>query len=239
MVRRARAKQDLDIELADLPPELRWREWMGRVEAVIFASPEPVGREVLARVVGRDCNLDLIIDDIRGELRGRPYELVSVAGGWQHRTRKSFADAIHTATGLGAETKPLSQSDALILMCIAYFQPITRGELGQFFGKEVSRDTIGHLRGLGFIAAGPRSPTPGAPYTYVTTPAFLSHFGFDTLRDLPDMEALEDAGLLSKDRLLAGDFPVAGGDVLEDDSQSDDDEIGLPFAALGSEADGE
>ena len=213
MGRRARAKPGLDAELADLPPELRWREWMGRVEAVIFASPEPVGREVLARVVGRDCNLDLIIDDIRGELRGRPYELVAVAGGWQHRTRKSFADAIRTATGLGTETKPLSQSDALILMCIAYFQPITRGELGQFFSKEVSRDTIGHLRSLGFIAAGPRSPTPGAPYTYVTTPGFLSHFGFDTLRDLPDMEALEDAGLLSKEKLLAGDIPIAGGEA--------------------------
>lgn len=197
---------------------------MGRVEAVIFASPEPVGREVLVRVVGRECNLDLIIDDIRGELRGRPYELVSVAGGWQHRTRKGFADAIRTATGLEAETKPLSQSDALILMCIAYFQPITRGELGQFFGKEVSRDTIGHLRGLGFIAAGPRSPTPGAPYTYVTTPAFLSHFGFDTLRDLPDMEALEDAGLLSKDRILAGDIPLMLGDeegITDNDSGED------------------
>ena len=99
-----------------------------------------------------------------------------------------FAEAIRAATGLGAATKPLSQSEALILMCIAYFQPITRGELGRVFGKEISRDVIGHLRALGFIAAGPRSPTPGAPYTYVTTKAFLSHFGFDTLRDLPDIE---------------------------------------------------
>ena len=54
---------------------MRWREWMGRVEAVIFASPAPATREVLARVVGKGCNLDLIIDDIREELRGRPYEL--------------------------------------------------------------------------------------------------------------------------------------------------------------------
>ncbi len=207
MGRRARAKTDLDLDLADLPPELRWREWMGRVEAVIFASPVPVTREVLARVVGRDCNLDLVIDDIRDELRGRPYELVSVAGGWQHRTRKSFADAIRAATARGDQVRPLSQHESLILMCVAYYQPITRGELGQFFGKEVSRDTIGRLRGLELIAAGPRSPQPGAPYTYVTTKGFLSHFGFDTLRDLPDMEALEDAGLLSKDRLLAGDFP--------------------------------
>ena len=49
---------------------------MGRVEAVIFAAAEPVTRETLARVVGKSCNLDLIIDDIRDELRGRPYELV-------------------------------------------------------------------------------------------------------------------------------------------------------------------
>ena len=209
MAKRAKTRVSFDAELSALPPELRWREWMGRVEAVIFASPEPVTREVLAKVVGRDCSLDHLIDDIRAELRGRPYELVAVAGGWQHRTRKSFAEAIQLATGLGTDdTKPLSPSEALVLLCIGYFQPITRGELSQFFGREISRDTIGHLRRLGFIAAGPRSPQPGAPYTYVTTREFLSHYGFDTLRDLPDMEALEDAGLLSKDRLLAGDIPV-------------------------------
>lgn len=220
MGRRARTKEGLDTELADLPPELRWREWMGRIEAVIFASPEPVTREVLARVVGRECNIDLIIDDIRDELRGRPYELVAVAGGWQHRTRKVFATAIRTATGLGDQVRPLSQHESLILMCIAYYQPITRGELGQFFGKEVSRDLIGHLRGLGFIASGPRAPQPGAPYTYVTTKEFLSYFGFDTLRDLPDMEMLEDAGLLSKDKLLAGEFPITRS--IDDDPENDE-----------------
>jgi chromosome segregation and condensation protein ScpB len=119
----------LDTELEHLPPELRWREWMGRVEAVIFSASEPVPREVLARVVGRSCNLDLVIDDIRAELAGRPYELVSVAGGWQDRTKKLFGDAIHAAFGTpaGQGTKELSQSEALVLMCIAYFQPITRG----------------------------------------------------------------------------------------------------------------
>ncbi|WP_352884704.1 SMC-Scp complex subunit ScpB [Mesorhizobium sp. M0910] len=56
------------------------------------------------------------------------------------------------------------------------------------------------------VASGPRSPTPGAPYTYVTTKEFLLEFGLDTLRDLPDFEALEDTGLLSKDKLLAGEI---------------------------------
>ena len=216
-----RTPQSLDLELADLPPELRWREWMGRVEAVIFASPVPVGREVLAKVVGRDCNLDLVIDDICAELRGRPYEIVAVAGGWQHRTKATFADAIRIATGLGArDPRPLSQSDGLTLSAIAYLQPITRADLGQVFGQAVSRDTIGHLRRLGFIAAGPRSPQPGAPYTYVTTSAFLSQFGLETLRDLPDMEALEDAGLLSKDTLLADEMPIAGRDEMDDDENA-------------------
>ena len=188
-----------DRELESLPPELRWREWMLRVEAVIFASSEPVGREVLARVVGKDCSIDLLIDDLREELRSRPYELVSVAGGWQHRTRSSYADIIRASqapTRGGAAA--LSEFEAMVLMSIAYFQPVTRSELGKVFGKEVSRDTIAALRGAGFLASGPRSPTPGAPYTYVTTKHFLSAFGLQTLRDLPDMEALEDAGLLSR-----------------------------------------
>lgn len=188
-----------DRELEDLPAELRWREWMLRVEAVIFASSEPLTRETLARVVGKDCSIDLLIDDLREELSSRSYELVSVAGGWQHRSRSAYADAIRASmapTRGGAAA--LSEIEAMVLMAVGYFQPVTRGELSKIFGKEVSRDTIGSLRGAGFIASGPRSPTPGAPYTYVTTKHFLSSFGMETLRDLPDIEALEDAGLLSR-----------------------------------------
>lgn len=215
----------LDTELADLPPELRWREWMGRVEAVIFAASEPVGRDVLARVVGRDCSIDFLIDDIREELRGRPYELVAVAGGWQHRTRKGFADVIRKASGQGAagggRSRPLSQFERLILICVAYYQPVARAELGQIFGKEVSRDTIAFLRGLGFIGSGPRSPQPGAPYTYVTTDTFLTHFGLNTLRELPDFEALEEAGLLSKTKLMAETFDT--GLIVETEESSDEE----------------
>ncbi|SJM30254.1 conserved hypothetical protein [Mesorhizobium delmotii] len=198
-----------DRELDHLPPEARWREWMNRVEATIFAASEPVGREVLARIVGKSCSIDLLIDDIREELRGRPYDLVAVAGGWKHLTRPAYAEAIRSAFGTAASgsgrAKDLTQSEVLVLMCIAYFQPITRAELSSFFGKEISRDFVGHLRGADLIASGPRNPTPGAPYTYVTTKEFLLEFGLDTLRDLPDFEALEDAGLLSKEKLLAGD----------------------------------
>ncbi|NTI26750.1 SMC-Scp complex subunit ScpB (plasmid) [Rhizobium rhizogenes] len=210
-----------DRELEDLPAELRWREWMLRVEAVIFASAEPVDRETLARVIGKDCSIDLIIEDLREELRSRPYELVSVAGGWQHRTRSRFADAIRASSApTRGGAAALSEFEAMVLAAVGYFQPVTRGELSKIFGKEVSRDTIGALRGAGFLASGPRSPTPGAPYTYVTTPHFLSAFGMETLRELPNIEALEDAGLLSRHAVQEDVAASRESDVDEDEELS-------------------
>ncbi|RWX81585.1 SMC-Scp complex subunit ScpB [Neorhizobium lilium] len=208
-----------DRELEDLPPEMRWREWLMRVEAVIFASAEPVSRKTLSRVVGKDCSIDLLIDDLGEELRDRPYELVSVAGGWQHRTRQRFAETIRASSApTRGGAAALSEFEAMVLMAVGYFQPVTRGELSKVFGKEVSRDMIASLRGAGFLSSGPRSPTPGAPYTYVTTKHFLSAFGFETLRDLPDIEMLEDAGLLSR-RVQA---PVDVFDDVETESSDED-----------------
>jgi len=200
--RRAKESVPLDRELEDLPPPLRWREWMARVEAVIFAAAEPVSREVLARVIGKSCRLDLLIDDLRDELRGRPYELVAAAGGWRLQTRKLHAEAIRAALQINDNAEELTKAEAAVLMAVGYFQPVTRGELGEIFGREVSRDLIASLRAQNLIAAGPRSPQPGAPYAYVTTPAFLAQFGFDSLRDLPDLERLEDAGLLDSEEAV-------------------------------------
>ena len=216
---RTKAEKEIlfDRELEDLPPDLRWREWMLRIEAVIFASAEPVTRETLARIVGRDCSIDLLIDDLREDLHGRPYEIVAVAGGWQHRTRLRYTNVIRaSAAPIRGGGALLSEFEAMVLMAVGYFQPVTRSDLSKIFGKEVSRDTIGALRNAGFIGSGPRSPTPGAPYTYVTTRQFLSAFGLQTLRDLPDIEALEDAGLLSRKEMLDETLPPAADDEGEE-----------------------
>ncbi len=205
-----------DRELEDLPPDLRWREWMLRAEAVIFAASEPVSREVLARVVGQSCSIELLIDDLREELRSRPYDIVAVACGWQHRTRTAYGSAIRTSQApTRSMAASLSENEAAVLAAIAYLQPVTRGELSKMFGREVSRDTIASLRDAGFLGSGPRSPTPGAPYTYVTTRHFLSVFGLETLRELPDLERLEDAGLLSRQALEETAIAESESDVLE------------------------
>lgn len=212
MSRPANINRELDRELSDLPDEMRWRTWMGRVEAVIFASPEPVPREILQELVGHRCDLDEVVKAIRSELEARPYEIVLVAGGYQYRTRKEYADAVRSVR-VHADVGDLSEKEAAVLMAIAYFQPLTRAQLSDIFGKEISRNVIATLRGLELIEAGPRSPTPGAPYTYVTTRGFLVRFDFASLNDLPNLEALEDAGLFDKARLVKGGSLPVGADA--------------------------
>ncbi|MDF1710363.1 MAG: SMC-Scp complex subunit ScpB [Paracoccaceae bacterium] len=193
-----RSDPELDRELADLPPELRWREWMRRIEAVLFASASPVGRDDLARVVGQGASVDLLIEDLAADLEGRSFELAQVASGWMLRTRPAYASAIRAAADVGNQLLDLNKFDIAVLAAIAWRQPITRDGLKDIFGKEISRDLIGRLHARGLIGTGPRSPRRGAPYTFVTTEQFLVAFGLESLRDLPDPEQLGDAGLAAR-----------------------------------------
>jgi segregation and condensation protein B len=206
-----------DRELADLPPEARWREWMGRVEGAVFASQAVMPREVLAELIGREVVLDELIADIRDELKARPYDLVPVAGGWRHLTRPRFADVIRQARGErksdDAEAAPLSQTESLVLAAVAYHQPVTRERISHSLGREISRDTIARLKRLGLLGAGPRMPQIGAPLTYVTTPAFLERFGMNSLRDLPELGEAQNASLIGRDLTLSG---------ARDDARSDE-----------------
>ena len=198
-------RKKLDRELADLPPDLRWREWMRRIEAVLFASATPVARDDLARVVGQAVSVDLLIGDLAADLEGRPYEVAQVGAGWMLRTRPAYAPAIRAAmirtspigagANMGARALDLNAFDTAVLAAIAYHQPISRDGLKDIFGREISRDLIGRLTDRDLIGIGPRAPRRGAPYTFVTTDTFLAVFGLKTLQDLPDAEQLADAGL--------------------------------------------
>ena len=191
-----RSDPELDRELPDLPPELRWREWMRRIEAVLFASASPVRRGDLARVVGQGASVELLIEDLVVELADRPYEIACVADAWMFRTRAAYAPAIRAAADVGEQHLDLNEFDVAVLAAVAYHQPITRDGLKDIFGKEISRDLIGRLHTRGLIGTGPRAPRRGAPYTFVTTEQFLIAFGLGALADLPDREQLEDVGMV-------------------------------------------
>jgi len=184
-----------DRELADQSPQVRWREWLRRIEAVLFASAAPVVREDLARVVGQGVSVDLLIADLAADLEGRPYEVAKVGAGWMLRTRATYAPVIRAAADVGGQALDLSEFDLAVLAAIAFHQPISRDGLKDIFGKDISRDLIGRLAARDLIGTGPREPRRGAPYTFVTTEIFLAAFAMESLRDLPDPEQLADAGL--------------------------------------------
>jgi segregation and condensation protein B len=186
---------DFDRELYDLPPELRWREWMKRIEVVLFASATPVARDDLARVVGQGASIDLLIEDLSADLETRPYEIAQSGNGWLLRTRAAYGSAIRAAADVRDQALNLSDHDVTVLAAIALHQPVSRDGLKNIFGREISRDLIGRLSERGLIAPGPREPRRGAPYTFVTTDAFLAAFDLASLADLPDPEQLHDAGL--------------------------------------------
>jgi segregation and condensation protein B len=200
--RRRRNSEDvLDVELIDLPPAARWREWMLRVEAAVFASPKPVARETLVRLVGEACRFDDLIADLMHEVRGRPYDLALVAGGYALRTKARFTPVIRMANPGGLPDDGLAEltrTESFVLTAIAYLQPVTRGEISRLAGREISRDVIASLKRHGLIDGAIRAPQPGAPFAYVTTRTFLEAFGFASLRDLPDLERLEAEGLLQE-----------------------------------------
>src|SRR6202008_4441229 len=142
--------ENLDVELADLPLAARWREWMLRVEAAIFASAKPVPREALARLVGESCRFDDLIAD-----------LVLVAGGYALRTKTRFAPAIRAAHPgrAGDEVAELTRTETFALTAIAYLQPVTRGEISKLAGREVSRGVIAPpKRHCPIVGRGPRPP---------------------------------------------------------------------------------
>jgi segregation and condensation protein B len=168
---------------------------MRRIEAVLFASASPVARDDLARVVGQGALVDLLIEDLALDLEDLPYEVAQVGSGWMLRTKPAYAPVIRAAADVGGQALNLSEFDLAVLAAIAFHQPISRDGLKDIFGKEISRDLIGRLAERDLIGTGPREPRRGAPYTFVTPETFLAAFGMETLRDLPDPEQLDDAGL--------------------------------------------
>ncbi|WP_246721677.1 SMC-Scp complex subunit ScpB [Methylosinus sp. H3A] len=189
--------------------------------------PAIPARFTLTRLVGDACKLDDLIADIVDELRARPYEFVFVAGGYQLHTKARFAEAIRAASSADprdAGSPELTPTEPLTVTAIAYLQPATRAEISRLVGREISRDIIARLKRLELVDAGLRAPEPGAPFAYVTTKKFLEVFGLATLRDLPDIERLEDEGLLQRPRTeaeLDGAFGLSG----EDGSTCDDAEL--------------
>lgn len=173
------------------------------VEALLFASAEPVAVEALAKALppGTDV-LDLILE-LRQAYETRGVNLAQVSGKWTFRTAEDLSYLLRRDS---LEQKRLSKAALETLAIIAYHQPVTRAEIEDIRGVAISKGTIDQLMEIGWVRLRGRRKTPGKPVTYGTTEDFLAHFGLNEVSDLPGMLELKGAGLL--DANLPPDFSV-------------------------------
>ena len=163
------------------------------VEAILFATAEPVGVAELNARMPHGCDALEALEHLRKRYEGRGVSVVKVGDAWAIRTAPDLGFLMQKET---VETRKLSRAATETLAIIAYHQPVTRAEIEEIRGVSVSRGTVDQLLELEWIKFGRRKMTPGRPVTYVVTQGFLDHFGLESARDLPGLKELRAAGLL-------------------------------------------
>jgi len=163
-------------------------------EAIIFASAEPVSERALAQRLPEGVNLAAALRDLQAIYAKRGVNLVKVGDAWAFRTAGDLAFLMTRDT---VQQKKLSRAALEVLAIIAYHQPVTRAEIEDIRGVETSKGTLDTLLETEWVRMRGRRKTPGRPVTYGTTDQFLDHFQLEEIRDLPGIEELKGAGLLS------------------------------------------
>lgn len=198
-------------------------------EALIFASAQPVPESFLADRLPRGTNVQALLIRLAQNYAGRGVNLVRTADSWAFRTAPDLSFVIRKDEN---EVRKLSRAALEVLAIIAYHQPVTRAEIEDIRGVQTSKGTLDVLMEAGWVRFRGRRRSPGRPVTLGTTTDFLDHFGIEELRDLPGLEELKGAGLLSG-RIPPGfHIPMPGADTdLSDDedpiTQLDLEELGL------------
>jgi segregation and condensation protein B len=172
-------------------PPLAEQERM--VEAILFASSEPVTVADMNARMPHGADAAVAVEELRRRYEGRGVRVVKVGEAWAIRTASDLGFLMQKET---VETRKLSRAAIETLAIVAYHQPVTRAEIEEIRGVSVSRGTIDQLLELEWIRFGRRKMTPGRPVTFVVTQSFLDHFGLESARDLPGLKELRSAGLL-------------------------------------------
>lgn len=207
---------DNDAKAENFSPEER-RQGLRMVEALIYASADPVSAEQLAGRLPEGSDIAGLLRELQHTYEGRGVNLVQVAGKWSFRTAGDLSFLLSRES---LEQKKLSRAALETLAIIAYHQPVTRAEIEEIRGVATSRGTLDLLLETGWIRMRGRRRTPGRPVTYGTTEAFLSHFGLDTVGDLPGLDELKGAGLL--DSRIPTDFTVPAPEASEELTEDED-----------------
>ncbi len=163
------------------------------VEALLFASPDPLSAERISSVLGIDAKeARTLLEDLekRLEAENRPYELKRTGNTYRLFTRPRFHAYISRLKGI-RQKEGLSQAALETLAIIAYRQPIIRVEIEDIRGVKCG-PMLRALLERKLIRVVGRADVPGRPLLYGTTRQFLDHFGLSSLKDLPSLRELKE-----------------------------------------------
>ncbi|MGB1155618.1 MAG: SMC-Scp complex subunit ScpB [Alphaproteobacteria bacterium] len=207
------------------------------IEALLFASKDPVPTSVLAAQIPEDEDIGTILETLQSHYSNRGIVLENAGNAWAFRTASDLAGDLAIQR---VASRRLSRAAMETMAIIAYHQPVTRAEIEDIRGVAVAKGTVDTLLEAGWIKPRGRKQTPGRPLMWGTTDAFLDHFGLSTVKELPGMEELKAAGLLDKREGLAS-LPTSedeGDDEIENDLEMEDgEETADAGATAGTSAD--
>ena len=193
-------------------PEVRFTpEDLRVIEALLFASAEPLEASTLAQRLPTGCDVAGALAELQRQYAGRGVQVVRLAGRWMFRTAPDMAWLLAREE---AEKKKLSRAAIETMAIVAYHQPVTRVEIEDIRGVSVAKGALDVLMEAGWVRMRGRRKAPGRPITYGTTHKFLVHFGLEQISDLPGLEELQGAGLFE------GKLPPGYGVPRPDDDEA-------------------
>ncbi len=201
------------------------------LEALLFASGEPLKVADIEAQLDLTSDVNELLNALQEHYKGRGIELCQIGQGWAFRTSPDLGPLL---TKYKHVQKKLSKAALETLAIVAYHQPVTRAEVEDVRGVQVSKGTLDVLLETGWVKMRGRRRAPGRPITYGTTDLFLDQFGLQNLNELPGLNELKGSGLL--DSALPPDFDMPSPQNFQDLS-ADEDPLDPTDLALGAEED--
>jgi segregation and condensation protein B len=185
---------EADVAAAPLETTMPSAELRAVVEALIFASPEPITPKTLYKLLANESKdeVSAAVNDLRQEYMNRPgLQMVEVAGGYQITTRPELHEWVRRLFHERSSQK-LSVAALETLAVISYKQPVTALEVTEIRGVNAS-GVLSTLLERNLVKIVGRKNVVGRPFMYGTTKEFLIRFGLKDLGDLPRIEDMADA----------------------------------------------
>ena len=165
------------------------------IEAILFANSDLVDEKDLIKNIPKNLNIKKLLMELKDIYKTRGINIYNVKNKWGIRTAPMMANYLKIEKNL---KRKLSKAGVETLAILAYYQPVTKGEIEKVRARNISQGTLDILLKRGWIELKGRRKTPGRPLTWGTTDKFLEHFNLKDLKELPTIKEINQIGLEKK-----------------------------------------